>query len=124
MNLELLMGRGTASPHLNPHFGLVNLFARVSLWALQPQRHDPMDKMGVRLGSVLPDGPASVLQAVVTSYPVLTQHLLHCSPSCVTNNNSFNSPRCVGDAEGLIGRPEGGRLKMSEPKVCSCRHKR
>ena len=40
------------------------------------------------------------------------------------NNNSFHSPRSIGDPEGLIGKPEGGRLKMSEPNVCSCRHKR
>ena len=80
--------------------------------------------MGVRLGSVLPHGPASVLQAVVATYPVLTQHLLHCYPNCVMNNNSFNSPGSIGDAEGLIGRPEGGRLKMSKPNVCSCRYKR
>ena len=61
MNLELLMGRGAASPHLKPLSRLANLFALVSPWALTTQRHDPMDKMGVRLGSVLPDGPASVL---------------------------------------------------------------
>jgi len=40
------------------------------------------------------------------------------------SNNSFNSPRSIGDAEGLIGKPEGGRLKMSESNVFSCRHKR
>ena len=51
MNLELLMGRGTASPHLNPLSGLANLFARVSPWALQPQRHDPMDKITNIYGS-------------------------------------------------------------------------
>ena len=79
--------------------------------------------MGVRLGSVLPDSPASVLQEVVTPQPVLTQHLLHCYPNCVMNNNSFHPSRTVVDAEGLFGRPEGGRIKMSEHNMCSCRHK-
>ena len=45
MNLELLMGRGAASPHLKPFSGLANLFAHVSPQALPPQRHDPMDNM-------------------------------------------------------------------------------
>ena len=45
MNLELLMGRGAASPHLKPLSGLANLFAPVSTGALPPQRHDPVDKM-------------------------------------------------------------------------------
>ena len=40
------------------------------------------------------------------------------------SNNSFHAPRFVGDAEGLIGNPEGRRLKMSEPIVRSWRHKR
>ena len=48
----------------------------------------------------------------------------HCYPNCVMSNNSFHAPRFVGDAEGLIGNPEGRRLKMSEPIVCSWRHKR
>ena len=39
-------------------------------------------------------------------------------------NNSFHSPRSIGDAEGLIDKLEGGRLIMSEPSLCSCRHKR
>ena len=39
------------------------------------------------------------------------------------SNNSFHCPRSIGYAEGLIGKPECGRLKMSEPNVCSCRHK-
>ena len=80
--------------------------------------------MGVRLGSVLPHGPASVLQAVVATYPVLTQHFLQCYPNCVISNNSFYCPSSIDDPERLIGRPEGGRLKMSEPNVGSCRHKR
>ena len=80
--------------------------------------------MGVRLGSVLPHGPASVLQAVVATYPVLTQHFLQCYPNCVISNNSFHSPRSIVDAEGLFGRPEGGKLKVSEPNMCSYRHKR
>ena len=45
MNLELLMGRGAASPHLKPLSGLANLFVRVSSQALPPQRRDPVDKM-------------------------------------------------------------------------------
>ena len=88
------------------------------LWIIWPI------SIGVRLGSVLPDGPASVSQAVVASYPVLTQHLLHCYPNCVMSNNSFHFPRSIGDPEGLIGRKEGGRLKMSEHNLCSCRQKR
>ena len=40
------------------------------------------------------------------------------------SNNSSHSPRSIGDAEGLIGRPEGGRLMLSESNVCNCRHKR
>ena len=40
------------------------------------------------------------------------------------NNNSSHCPRSIGDAEGLLGRPEGGRLMLSEPNTCSCRHKR
>ena len=80
--------------------------------------------MGVRLGRVLPDGPASVLQPLVTPQPVLTQHMLNCYPNCVMSNNSFHSPRSIGDVKSLIGKPEGGRLKMSEPNVCSCRNKR
>ena len=128
MNLELLMGRGAASPHLKPNSGLANLFACVSPRALPPQRHDPVDKManiyGGRIRGVLPYGPASVLQAVVSSYLVLTQHLLLCYPNCVMSNNSFHSPSSIGDPERLIGCPEGGRLVMPEPNVHSCRHKR
>ena len=51
MNLELLMGRGAASPHLKSLSGLANLFARVSPWALPPQRHDPVHKMANIYGS-------------------------------------------------------------------------
>ena len=51
MNLELLMGRGAASPHLKPLSGLADLFARVSPWAVPPQRHDPVDKMANLYGS-------------------------------------------------------------------------
>ena len=50
-NLELHMGRGSASPHLNPLSGLANLFAPVSPQALPPQRHDPVDKMANIYGS-------------------------------------------------------------------------
>ena len=70
MNLELLMGRGAASPHLKPlsvlgnpmlvcHHGHCLPRDRI-LWVRWPI------SMGVRLGRVLPDGPASVLQAEVT----------------------------------------------------------
>ena len=45
MNLEQLMGRGAASPHLKPLSGLANLFPDAPPWALPPQRHDPVDKM-------------------------------------------------------------------------------
>ena len=45
MNLELLMGRGAASPHLKPLCALANLLAHVLPRALPPQRHDPVDKM-------------------------------------------------------------------------------
>ena len=127
MNLELLMGRGAASTHLKPHSEVANLFAGVSPRALPPQRHDPVDKManiyGGRIRGVLPYGPASVLQAVVSSYPVLTQHLLLCYPNCAMNNSS-HFPRSMHDLERLIGKPEGGRLAMSEPNMCSFRHKR
>ena len=70
MNLELLMGRGASSPHLKQISGLANLFTSVSPQALPPQKHILWISwpiyMGIRLGRVLPDGPASVLQAVVT----------------------------------------------------------
>ena len=45
MNLELLMGREAASPHLKPLSGLANLCAHVSPWALLPQEQNPVDKM-------------------------------------------------------------------------------
>ena len=51
MNLELLMGRGAASPHLKPLSGLANPFARVSPWALTPQGQDPVGKMTNIYGS-------------------------------------------------------------------------
>ena len=70
MNLELLMGKGAASPHLKPLSGLGNPMLMCHhrhclprdriLWVRWPI------SMGVRLGRVLPDGPASVLQAMVT----------------------------------------------------------
>ena len=69
MSLELLMGRGAANPHLKPLSVLANLLVchhghclprdRI-LWVRWPMF------MGVRPGRVLPDGPASVLQAGVT----------------------------------------------------------
>ena len=45
VNLELLMGKEAASPHLNPLSGLANLCAHVSPWALTPQEKDPVGKM-------------------------------------------------------------------------------
>ena len=51
MNLELLMGRGAASPHLKPLSGLANPFARVSPWALPPQGQEPVGKMANVYGS-------------------------------------------------------------------------
>ena len=82
-NLELHMGRGSASPHLNPLSGLANLFARVSPRALPPQRHIlwirwPIS-MGVRLGRVLPDGPESghSLASPDSAYVILLPELCH-----------------------------------------------
>ena len=80
--------------------------------------------MGVRLGSVLQDGPASVLQAGITPQPVVTQLLFTSYPNSVINKKYLHAPRSVGDPEGLISRKEGGRLKMSEHNLCSCRQKR
>ena len=51
MSLELLMGRGAASPHLKSLSGLANPFARVSPPALPPQGQDPVDKMVNTYGS-------------------------------------------------------------------------
>ena len=51
MSLELLMGRGAASPYLKSLSGLANLFACVSPWALPPQGQDPVDKMVNTYGS-------------------------------------------------------------------------
>ena len=45
MNLELLMGRESASPHLKPLSALANLFTYVSPQALPPQEQDPVGKM-------------------------------------------------------------------------------
>ena len=45
MNLELLMGKGAASPHLKPLSGLANSFAYVSPRALPSQGQDPVDTM-------------------------------------------------------------------------------
>ena len=36
-------------------------------------------------------------------------------PNGVISKKSFHAPRSIGDAEGLLGRREGGRLVMSEP---------
>ena len=51
MNLELLMGREAASPHLKPLSGLANLCAHVSPQALPPQGQDPVGKMANIYGS-------------------------------------------------------------------------
>ena len=79
--------------------------------------------MGVRLGRVLQDGPASVLQAGITPQPVLTHILFTCYPNSVINKKCLHAPRSIGDREGLLGRLEGRRLVMSEPNLCSCRLK-
>ena len=80
--------------------------------------------MGVRLGRFLPNGPASILQSGVTPQPVLTQLLFTRYPNGVISKESLHAPRSIGDAEGLLGRLEGGRLVMSEPNLCSYRQKR
>ena len=51
MNLELLMGREAASPHLKPLSGLANLCARGSPQALPPQGQDTVGKMVNSYGS-------------------------------------------------------------------------
>ena len=51
MNLELLMGRGAASPNLKPLSGFANPFACVSPWALPPKGQDPVGKMANVYGS-------------------------------------------------------------------------
>ena len=70
MNLEMLMGRGVASPNLKQLSGLANLFAHVHHGPCLPRDMTLWIRwtisMGFRLRRVLPDGPASVLQSVVT----------------------------------------------------------
>ena len=51
MNLELLMGRGAASPHLKTLCLLAYPFTRVSPWALLRQGQDPVGKMTNIYGS-------------------------------------------------------------------------
>ena len=51
MNLELLMGRKAASPHLKPLSGLANLCAHGSPQALPPQGQDTVGKMVNSYGS-------------------------------------------------------------------------
>ena len=51
MNLELLMGREAASPHLKPLSGLAKLCAPVSQRSLPPQGQDPVGKMVIIYGS-------------------------------------------------------------------------
>ena len=85
MNLELLMGRGAASSHLKPLSGLANLSARVSPWALPPRDRIlwvrwPIS-MGVRLGMVLPEGPASVLLEVTLSFNMYLLIRLYLRPT-------------------------------------------
>ena len=58
MILELLMGRGAASPHLKPLCALANLLAHVLPRALPPQRHDPVGKMTNICGRQGRKGPA------------------------------------------------------------------
>ena len=120
INLELLMGREAVSPHLKPLSGLAKICACVSPWALPPQGQVPVSKLAnlrIEARKVLPDGPESVLQAVVTPPPVLTQHMLHCYPNIVRSLNSLHTPRTVFNAGGDSERPEGGRLNMSDHNV-------
>ena len=35
--------------------------------------------------------------------------------NAVISKKSHHAPRSIGDAEGLLCRPEGGKLAMSEP---------
>ena len=58
MNLELLMARGAASPHLKPLSGLAHPFAHVSPWALPPHAEDPVSRMANVYGSQARKGPA------------------------------------------------------------------
>ena len=106
MNLELLMGRGAASPHLKPLSELA-----IHLLMCHHGHCLPRDRilwirwsipMEVRLGSVLPDGPASVLQAGVTPQPVLTQLLFTRYPNDVISKKSLHAPRSIGYPEGLL----------------------
>ena len=57
--------------------------------------------MGVRLGRVLPDGSASVLQAEVTPQPVLTQLLFTRYLNGVICKKFLHAPRSIGDPEGF-----------------------
>ena len=56
--------------------------------------------------------------------PVLTQLLFASYLNGVISKKPLHAPRSIDDAEGLLGRAEGGRLVVSEPNLCSCRHKR
>ena len=51
MNLDLLMGREAASPHLKPLSGLAKLCAHLSPQALPPQGQDPVGMLANINGS-------------------------------------------------------------------------
>ena len=124
---QALSGNNWFNPASTPHSRwLAHPFAHVS-----PRHCLPRDRilwvrwamsMGFRLGRVLPDGPASILQEGVTPSPVLTPLLFTCYRNGVINKKSLHGPRSIGDPEGLLGRPKGGRLVMTEPNLSSCRH--
>ena len=114
------MGRGAASPHFKSLSGLANLLkchhrhclprCRI-LWVRWPI------SMGVRLRRVL---HLFCKQGSLHSQPWLSI----CYPNCVINKKSFHPSSIVLDVEDLLGMPEGGRQKMYEHNLCSCRHKR
>lgn len=57
---------------------------------------------------------ASVLQAGITPYPVLTQLLFTYYPNSVISKKIPSCSRSISDLEGLLGKLEGGRLVISE----------
>ena len=133
------MSRGAESPHLKPLPGLANPFARVSPWTLPPQGQDSVGKMADIYGSQARKGPdrwscicfasrghsiASPDSASLFFFFFFFQLLFTCYPNGVISKKSFHAPRSIGDAEGVLVRLKGGRLVMSDPNLCSCRHKR
>ena len=68
MNLDLLTGKGSASPHSQPLSGLAVLGVCVSAGELPPQGQGPAGQVatrGFRDGQSLPASPVSVLQVAV-----------------------------------------------------------